>query len=267
MRVVFDMKPLYDMLDDTKRRQIPYAHTLALTNTAMYARRAALLAFRQAFDRPKPSTLSEKSGPLRVKTASLSKYPDDYSEVKVKDIPQAKGDAALVYLSHHIRGGTRVAKKTEVLMKAAGALRAGEFMIPGEAAQLDAYGNIKAQQIQDILSSLGTQSDALKHTKGKTLKAAYRKISSRKKRAADYFVVRKGNARSAHLAEGVWQRYGGTKIRPVLIFVSKAPRYRKRIRWEQLALDVGRMRFPLEFHIAFKKALATMKVRPNSIRT
>lgn len=267
MNVVFDFRPVYALLDDVRRRQLPYAHTLALTNTAMFARRAVLDEFKRKFDRPKPSTLSEKSGPLRVKPALLAKYPNDFSQVRVKDTPQVKGDPALVYLSHHIHGGRRAEKKSEGLLRRAGVLLPGYYIVPADGAQYDAYGNINTGQMQQILSAVGAQRDALSNFKGRTLKDAYRNQRRMRAATARYFVAYRSRSKTKHLAEGIWQRYGNSdwEIRPVLLFVKGAPRYRKRIRWEEIALGVGRMRFPIEFHLAMRQALATARIPPSTL--
>lgn len=262
MRVVFDFKPAYALLSDVQLKHLPYAHSLALNNTAEYARRAALDEFKRKFDRPKPSTVSEKNGPLRIKYAKRQLYPNDYSEVRVKDTPQVKGDPALVYLSHNIYGGRRAEKKSEGLLRRAGVLLPGYYAVPADAAQYDAYGNMSAGQMQQILSAVGAQRDALSNFKGRTLKDAYRKQRRMRAATATYFVAYRGRPKTKHLAEGIWQRYGKSawEVRPVLLFVKGAPRYKKRIRWEEIALGVGRMRFPIEFHLAMRHAIATAKV-------
>lgn len=267
MSVRFDFKPVYGLFNDIEKRQLPYAHSLALTNTAMFARRAMLDEFKRQFDRPKPSTLNEKSGPIRVKSASVSKYPNDYSEIRVKDQKQVKGDAALVYLSHQIHGGRRAEKRSEGLLRRAGVLLPGYYMVAGEGAVYDAYGNISPGQMQQILSAVGAQRDALANFKGRTLKDAYRNQRRMRAKTASYFVAYRGRSKTKHLAEGVWQRYGKSEweVRPVLIFVKGAPRYRRRIRWNEIALGVGRLRFPIEFHNAMKYALARAKVQPSSL--
>lgn len=267
MRVIFDFKPVYTMLNQVEKLHLPYAHTLALNKTAEYGRRAALDEFKRQFDRPKPSTLSERTGPLRVRYAKRQRYPDDYSEVRVKDQPQYKGDPALVYLSHHIHGGRRAEKRSESLLRRAGVLPAGWYAVPADGAVYDAYGNMSVGQLQQILSAVGAQRDALSNFKGRTLKDAYRRQRRMRAATANYFVASKTRPQTKHLAEGIWQRYGNSQweVRPVLLFVRNAPRYRKRIRWEQIALSTGQMRFPIEFRLAMKHAIATANVEKNTL--
>lgn len=267
MKVVFDFKPVYDQLSQLELQQLPYAHTLALNNTAEYARRAELQEFRRQFDRPKPSTLNEKAGPLRIKYAKRGLYPNDFAEVRVKDTPQVKGEPALVYLSHNIHGGRRAEKRSESLLRRAGILFPGYYTVPADGARFDQYGNMSAGQMQEILSAVGAQRDALSNFKGRTLKDAYRKQRRMRSAAAKYFVAYRSRQQTRHLAEGIWQRFGNSdwEVRPVLLFVKGAPRYKKRIRWEETAMGVARMRFPIEFHQAMKYALATAKVKPNTL--
>lgn len=266
MRVVFDFKPAYAFFSDIQRRQLPYAHTIALNKTAEYSRRAVIAEFRRKFDRPKPSTVSEKSGPLRIQYAKKERYPTDFSEVRVKDYKQVKGDPAIVYLSHNIHGGRRAEKRSEALLRRVGVLLPGYYVVPADSAVYDAYGNISPGQIQQILSAVGAQRDSLANFKGRTLKAAYRNQRRMRAASATYFVAYRNRPKTKHLAEGIWQRYGKSEweVRPVLLFVKGAPRYKKRIRWEEIGSSVGRMRFPIEFHLAMRYAIATAKVPPST---
>lgn len=242
-------------------KQLKFAEILALTRTAEAGRRALIIESARVFDRPKPSTLSEKSGPFRLKPATR-RDGDDFAEVRVKDRPQAKGDPALVYLAHNIRGGPRVEKRSEFLLKRAGIMPGDTFVVPGDGARIDQYGNISPGQIQQILSALGAQRDKLQNSRGGDGK--------RKRRAskdtAQYFVANAFSKRTEtkHLFPGVYERYGDVskfRIRPVLIFVTKVPTYKARLLFDEIQLREAERQFPIQLRFAVEKVIGDATIR------
>lgn len=244
-------------------QELPFASSLALTRTAEYSRKQIIDEMRRQFDRPKPSTLSERSGPIYIKTASKSKYPNDYSEVRVKDQPLPKGVPPIVWLAHQIYGGTRAAKRSEDLLRNAGILPRGWYTVPGEGARMDRYGNMSTGQIQQILSALQSARDSRQNTR-----YAYQGITDRKgntesrnaKSQKKYFLALPSSLKTRHLAPGVWQRYGRKdwQVRPVLIFVRRVS-YRRRIRFYDICQQSAQYRFKFELHVAMKRALSTRR--------
>lgn len=265
MKIAYSALPVLKLIEDMDRSQIPFAASLAMTRTAEAARRAVLEEFRRKFDRPKPSTLNERSGPLYVKTASKSKFPDDFAEVRIKDTPQLKGVPALSYLHHHVRGGARVPKRFELNLRSAGVLMPGYFAIPGSGARIDRYGNMSQGQVQEVLSSMRAQR-LTEMNSGVSRVRGHRKIANNPK-LGDYFLALRGRNKTRHLAEGIWQRYGRRKwsVRPVLIFVKDAPVYRRRIPWDSIMQGTARFRFAGEFRAAMKHAIETARVVPNPV--
>lgn len=273
VNVRVDTQPVDRYLTDINREHVPFASAIALTKTAVYARQQIIAEMPRVFDRPKPSTVNETRGPLYLKTADYRKLKagiNDYAEVRVKDTPQVKGDPALVYLSHNIRGGARVEKRSEALLRRAGILNKGQFAVPGSGARLDRYGNMSSGQVQQILAALGASRETRQNTRyrGSGVIDSRGKDHSRSVQTQrDYFIANRNNPRTAHLPEGVWQRYGRSRfaIRPVLIFVQGAPRYRRRLRFFEIGESVAQYRYPREFHLAMRHALATAKVQPNRL--
>lgn len=243
------------------QKQLKFAEILALTRTAEAGRRELIIEAARVFDKPKPSTTSEKSGPFRLKPAT-KRAGDDFAEVRVKDRPQVKGDPALVYFAHNIRGGPRVEKRSEFLLKKAGIMPADTFIVPGDGARIDQYGNISNGQIQQILSALGAQRDKLANSKGDNGK--------RKRRAskdtAQYFVANAFSQRTEtkHLFPGVYERYGVVskfRIRPVLIFVTKVPTYKARFRFDEIQLRTAEAQFPIQLRLAVERVLGDATIR------
>ena len=265
MKIEFNDKPLKRALTAIETSQLPYAGSLALTKTAQAARRLVIEEFKTKFDRPKPSTVNETSGPLYVKTASKNKWPNDYAEVRIKDAPLPKGDPALVYLYHHVKGGPRVSKRLELQLRSAGVLFPGYFAIPGSGARMDKYGNMSQGQVQEILSAFRAQK--LEYMNTTVVRKVGKRTIRNNQKLADYFVAYRGGSKTAHLAEGIWQRYGRNKweIRPVLIFVHGAPQYSARIRWDQIVRGAAQFIYPQILRVALDHAIATIRPDRNPL--
>lgn len=252
MRV--DVRPVTAWMTDIQKQQLPYASALALTRTAQYARRQVIAEMRRDFDRPKPITVNEERGPLYLKTASY-KRANDYAEVRIKDT-SFKSDPPLAWLSPEVRGGARIEKRSEYLLRKAGLLPNGYYAVPGAGARMDKYGNMSTGQVQQILAALGGSRD--------TQQNASVRSKARNKAIGTYFLASRTRRATSHLAEGVWQRSGLATVKPVLVFVKGAPRYRKRISFFETCDQVARFRFPIEFHVAMKQAIATARVVPSA---
>lgn len=249
-----DLSQVNNYIGSIGSRHLPFATAKALTATAVYSRRQLVNEMRRKFDRPKPQTVNELNGPLYVKSADYRKLRAgqyDYAEVRVKDqTAGGKGDPAIAWLSHNIHGGPRIEKRSENLLRRAGILPNGYYAVPGEGAKLNQYGNMSNGQIQQILSKMNAQWD----------KWANSHKQSRSKLVQDYFLVNKNNPRTAHFpVEGVWQRYGRNRyeVKPVLVFVRRIPRYKPIIKFFDICNQTAQFRFPREFYIAMKGALAT----------
>src|SRR3546814_9848403 len=76
-------------------------------------------------------------------------------EVFVQDYA-GKGTAPEKYLAAEIYGGTRGAKRSERALQMTGAMAAGLYAVPGSGAQRDAYGNMPASEVRQVLSYLGS---------------------------------------------------------------------------------------------------------------
>lgn len=244
---------------------MPYASSLAMTRTAQYAIKQIIKEMNRQFDRPKPSTVDEKRGPLYLKTASTSRWPNDYAEVRVKDAPLPKGVSPLTWLSHNLRGSIRPSKRGEDLMRKSGILPSGWYYVPGEGARMDKYGNISAGQIQQILAALKSSRDSLQNTRYGNEGITYRKGNTSSRSANQqkkYFLANKTSNKTKHLEPGVWQRYGRKdwQVKPVLIFVKGAPRYKRRIKFFDIAAQAAQYRFKLELKLAMSQAVRTARV-------
>lgn len=119
----------------------------ALTRTAQAVKVAQQAEMRDVFDRPSPYTL----GAVFVDRARADKLE---ARVGIADSPASRGRAAIKYLRWQISGGQRTPKAYERALMRAGALHDDMLTVPGKFARLDAFGNISAGQIRQILSQL-----------------------------------------------------------------------------------------------------------------
>jgi hypothetical protein len=173
--------------------------------------------------------------------------------------PGFSGVDARDYLSPIVYGGSRKVKAFEKSLQRKGLLPAGFAAMPGEAARMDAYGNMSAGQITQILSyfqAFGEQGYSANITDKR--KAAMAKGSKRTgARGISYFVGRPGGGK---LPLGVWQKtsFGamGSAIKPVIIF-TKSPAYRQQLDVPGIAQRAINERFVSELH----RTMAEVKAR------
>lgn len=244
-----DVKAIERHLNKMGRELVPKATVEALNKTAVFVEDKAIAELKRSFDRPTNYTKRA----LVVKRATLQR---PVAEVKVKDQTQS-GVAPVKYLDDHIYSTRRAHKPFELLLIKYFVMPHGMYAVPAAGAQIDSYGNMRPQQISSILSDLRARRDPKQNITDTSRK---RRLRSRTRRPVFYFSTysRGPSARAKHLAPGVYQRVHtgfGSAIRPVLIF-TRAPRYRHRFRFFETADQVARMRFPLEFALAMRKAIA-----------
>lgn len=221
-------------------KQVRFATAVAMTRTARAIKEELVGEMRSKFDRPTPYTLNA----LAVKPARR----DDLSaEVFLKN-SASKAIPASKFLAPQILGGSRRHKRFERSLEAAGLLPKGMQAVPGQAAKLDAYGNMSRGQIVKILSYLRASADPTQN------RGAGRGRGSR--RMEEYFVARP-RSRAGHLRPGIYLRTPDGP-RPVVIYVQPG-RYRVRFDFAGVAARVAAERFPAEMERAFDEAVATSR--------
>lgn len=247
-RVEPDIARMQQTLNFIGRDQVPYATALALTRTAKFVEGEIRKEMPRTFRSPTRFTLNA----LRTAPATKQKL---VAEVKVKD-ESFKAVAPIKWLSPQIYGGPRTAKRFEERLRTAGILGANQYAMPGQGAKMDGNGNMSRGQIVAILSDLQAHWDKAQNT----TQASRAKRGARRKRGGVYFVVR---TQTGRLRPGVYERTAfafGSAVKPVLIFTGQ-PRYRKRLRFFEVAEAVSPMRFRLELKRAAREAMRTARVR------
>jgi hypothetical protein len=135
-----------DMLGGLQDKRFAYNIAQALTQTAVEAKPALQREMRDVFDRPTRFTIDS----VYVKPATIDNL---VAEVGIKN-EQAGVRPATHWLRWQVYGGLRRMKAFEKLLVSGGFMRNDQRAVPGQAAKLDAFGNISVGQIVQILSQL-----------------------------------------------------------------------------------------------------------------
>lgn len=207
-------------------RAVDRAQLEALDHLADDVRAAEVLEIDDSIDRP---TRFTRNAIFVQRTRN--RVPE--ARVGIKDDFGTGQRAAVRWLRPQIEGGTRPQKAFERAIRGLGVMDGTQFIVPGDYAQLDAYGNISRGQLMQILSQLRTFTGA--ETVSRNLarrdgsKANTQKINAAFRRAGgQYFAV--GPAPRGGLRPGIYQRQvagrrlvgpASPKPRPVLIFVDR----------------------------------------------
>lgn len=245
--------------------KIKVAARATLNDAAYLGKRATEKRIAEAFDRATP-WITKSVRYVKAKGDKLESSIDfDYWGNKT-------GVTAGKVLSAEIYGGQRRHKRHEVALQRMGILPAGMFIVPGEAAQMDGYGNMSASQIRQILSWFSAAEMTAGSTQNMTEKTRnrLRKGSMRQGRVTngfEYFVVQPGATRtwtrangkqgSHKMQPGIYQRIflgQGTAIKPVMIFV-KSPAYKQRLDFYRIAGDAALAEFKRSFPMYLEKLL------------
>lgn len=244
-------------LDDVRQalrgmeRQIPQATAWAVNGVADEIKRAEVREMRARFDRPTPYTLNA----LRVRYARKR---DPKALVWFKD-ESFKGIPATKYLTPQVQGGERSMKRSERALQRVGVLPKDMMIVPGQGADLDAYGNVRRGQLIQIISyfrAFGQQGYTANMTDHG--RAKLKQGRAGKSYGFEYFVAVKGKTR---LHPGIWMRVGtgfGKSIKPVLMFVD-SPRYKETYDFFGVAARTHERTMPRQMARAIAKAIRTAR--------
>jgi hypothetical protein len=239
-----DVSQVTRHLSSLAREQVPFATSLAINRTLLFARKKVQEEAKRVFDRPTRWTLSATE-------IKFSKKRDLTGDIHLREGTTGRGDA-IRFLGHQIYGGRRPFKRSEELLQQAGKMPTGWYIVPASRAPLDRYGGFKRSIMQRVLSDVRAQFDVLTNRT--------KRSGRRRKGGLDYFSSWPPNRKTAHLKPGIYARDRGISqaIYPVLLFVPSV-RYRKRYRFFETIDGAARFRFPLEFALAMRQAIRTAK--------
>lgn len=234
-------------------KKVRIAGGIALTKTAKIAQKNMQTEMMRVFDRPTRWTLNA----TYVRPAT--KQNNNEVKIGLKDAElKNRGVPPVNHLYAQIHGGTRQQKRHEVALQRIGVLPPGWRIVPGQGAELDRYGNMKSQQIVQIMSyfrSFGEQGYKANST-AQTRKRLQR--GTKKKAGRSYFVAYPGRERTKHLQPGIYVvRHSalGSAIKPVMIFVKEA-RYTPRLQWYKIVNDTFERHLDDEFEKQIEIGLA-----------
>lgn len=231
VNVKTDIKEVTRYLTRVQKKQIPFAAAKALTKTAQEVKKGLVNEMKQSFDRPTKFTLNS----LYVKPA---KKRDLVALVKVKD-ESLKARPPIEWLDPQIKGGGRKHKRSERALISRGIMRRDEYIVPGQRAKKNRFGNMSKGQMQKILSDVHARWDRAQNT-------------TKYKRRHYYFAEINGQ-------RGIWcGALDGGESWPILMFV-KRPQYRKRFRFYKVANKIQRKRFIPNFRRSLNYALRTAR--------
>jgi hypothetical protein len=249
-----DIREVEKALVNLRKDQIPFATAYALTQCAKAAKREVEAEIPRVFDNPTRYIRNS----VYVKPA---KKRDLTAEVKIKDAEDT-GRPPVKPLAAEITGGGRRLKGFEILLQRAGQMPSGWYAVPTSFIAKDSYGNVPAGVINKILSQLQASSDpGTREDRAKGKKRASKGFRGRS-RPSRYFSVRPGVQKTKHLKPGIWERmtFGfGSAIRPVLLFIQHAPRYRSRLKFERIVRDTVSAQLGMQFKRGMILALKTAR--------
>nr|WP_225540458.1 hypothetical protein [Xanthomonas sp. XNM01] len=241
---------------DLEREQLPFAIMQACNATAVEIRDVWARTAPRVFDRPVPMTVRAAQYQKATKTRH-------YATIKLRD-EAVGGTPPAKYLLAQVQGGERRKKGFELLLQSKGAMPPGTFTVPGKGAELDAFGNVKARQINQILSQLGARNDKYQNETEVSRKRR------RRRGGHDVFALQQ---KRGNLLPGIYERMemaagdaarraiGVTsRIRSILIFVRNAT-YKPRFDIFGLAERTWNRLMPFHFNRELQKALESSKYR------
>lgn len=250
------------------KAQFPFAMMTALNKSALQAKSDLQTRLPAVFKSPTPWVINSLH-PRR---------PEDFAtkdRLAVRVSFQDRFGDGRTMVEPHVYGGTRRFKAMEARLLAAGYLPRGYNVVPGAGATLDAYGNMSAGQISQILNVLGTYTEGGYNTANSKTKARLAK-GTRKTYGFEYFVSYGSIGRSTYtvnkygepvlvqnakrtLAPGVYKRVYtafGTSLKPMLMFVKRA-QYKERLDFYGIGNASFNQHFPGYFDTAFQQAMKT----------
>jgi hypothetical protein len=229
------LKEFSSKLNDLEKKQLPFAIARGLTQTAQAIKVDEIKEMKKVFDRPTPFILNS----LYITPATKTNL-QAVVGVKGQDSPTKHYNPKLAsqILSPHIFGGERALKGFEYHLRRAHILPGDKYVVPGECAPLNRYGNISGGLITQILSAVKAHPDPYAWRTARSIKR-------RKGRVTKYAVIPEGKA----IPPGIYKTQG-RKILPVLIF-ARRPLYQKRFYF----YEIGQMTFNRRHKEIFNKSI------------
>lgn len=218
-----DARALYERANDLEKRQFPFALAQTLNDAGFAVRTAWRDEMPRVFQNPTSWTLNA----VLIRKATKQ---DPSVEVFLRN-EIGDGIPPAYYLQFEVRGGARRAKRSELLLRAAGVLGADEFVVPAKSLHLDPFGNIPSGVLTAILSDTQALNDEADRSNADSRRRRARRNRTRRAGSGVYFANKKQRGK---LPRGIYERQsegfvgprqGGIgSLRGILMFV-KQPQY------------------------------------------
>ncbi len=281
-----NLKAVMAGLDDVARRQVPFATSRAINETAKIIAKDGNKLVASVFERPLPRTASAVKVFQGATKERLSAVVNVYDGQRgfAPDDPRAlsAGKGSVFpnrYLSAQIEGGRRANKRFENALIKAGVMPQGmQAVFAKRSGYLDQYGNLSGARINQILSwfkafpEVGFRANMTDRSRTNAMLGRKNKRTGEtsfgkgRRYGFSYFVSRgeRSGGLQMRLPEGVWERNypngpaGKSFIKPVLLFV-KPGNYAKRFdfyRAMQRSIDAN---LPEQWQKAMTQAMGTAR--------
>ena len=245
-----NIKDVIAGIDDVARRQVPFATSRAINETAKIIAKDGNKLIASVFDRPLPRTASAVKVFQGATKERLSAVVNVYDGKRgfAADDPRAlsAGKGSIFpnrYLSAQIEGGRRANKRFENALIRAGVMPSGmQAVFAKRSGYLDPFGNLSGARINQVLAWFNAFQDGAGRgykanmtdrsrtaaTLGrKNKRSGETKFAKGRRYGFAYFVSRgeRFGGLGMRLPAGVWERNypngpaGKSFIKPVLLFV------------------------------------------------
>jgi len=193
-----NVKGFKKQLSRIQRKELPFALSMALNDTAEEAMYDTRKLMRDSFDGPIKQYLVTG---IRYERANRKDGIDRmFARVDIDNFGN-KGEPRRDIMKPHIEGGDRRQKKSEKLL-----LGPGRYLYPGRNAPRDKkFGNLKPSQIVKAISDIGRNFDPAQNTKSKRKKKKYFAINTRRQRTI--IMERNGKNVTPFMVEGAKPSY------------------------------------------------------------
>jgi hypothetical protein len=232
--VTTDIDVAVTQLQSLANRQLDFAASRALNDTAEQVRKAEIMEMQRVFDRPTPWTLNA----FQIKPATKGNL------VAVVEEKPAVGRRD--YLYREAAGGARRSTAVETLLRHKlpyeGLIAA---ILPADNARLDQYGNWSTGQRNEVLSAIGAMRDSTSNRTARSL--------GRKKNPSKFFIPTSG------LAPAIYERTASGRLKVILAFAKSAPVYTPRFHFEAVAFGTAKAALATSFPKRLAEAMASAR--------
>ena len=243
-----DSKKINAKLANLAMRQIPFAASKALNQTAVELKAFNRIQMKRRFDDPVKYTLNA----FMVDRSNKRKL---VAGVRRKDKPSGKH-----YLEVQAKGGRRPRKGVEKMMEFGlaygGILRS--VTPTSKSNGQTRNGNINMGEVNRAIAGLNGKTSSTPYTR--TRQEAAKTKRATQKRPTQYFMAEPGSGKNK--TGGIYKRSpAGKKVTKVFHFLDYSPQYQKKLPFKSYMTKQAKLSFPKNLRREMRTALRTAKFR------